>query len=146
MEWYNILVLETKAYIREAGFEPIIGLFLEKSTRATLVMCLIERWWDTTHTFYITEKKMTVTPYNFYRLTSLSFEGAIISLDGVSGIQLGLNMLGRKYSIKIICYFDLVLDYMLHLLGTYLFATGGQTVSLRWQTMSCLSLLHSRHS
>ena len=103
---------------------------------------------------------MTVTPYNFYRLTSLSFEGAIISLDGVSGIQLGFNMLGRKYSIETIHYFDLVLDYMLlpqrtmeervcmarafilHLLGTYLFATGGQTVSLRWQTVSCLSLLH----
>ena len=107
---------------------------------------------------------MTVTTYNFYRLTNLSFERAIISLDGVSGIQLGFNMLGRKYSIETIHYFDLVLDYMLlpqrtmeervcmarafilHLLGTYLFATGGQTVSLRWQTVSCLSLLHFRHS
>ena len=153
VEWYNILVLETRAYIQEAGFEPIIGLFLEKSTRATLGLCLIERWWDTTHTFHITTKKMTVTPYNFYRLTSLSFEGAIISLDGVSGIQLGLNMLGRKYSTETIRYFDLVLDYMLlpqrtteehvcmarafilHLLGTYLFAIGGQTVSLRWLTL-----------
>ena len=108
--------------------------------------------------------EMTVTPYDFYSITDLSFEGAIISLDGVLGIQLGLNMLGRKYSIKTIRYFDLVLDYMLfsqrtmeervcmarafilHLLGTYLFATGGQTVSLRWQTVSCLSLLHFRHS
>ena len=55
----------------EASFEPIVSLFPEKSASATLVQCLIE---------------MTVTPYDFYRMTSLSFEGAIISLDGVSGV------------------------------------------------------------
>ena len=37
MEWYNLLVLETRGYIQEAGFEPIIGLLLEKSASATLV-------------------------------------------------------------------------------------------------------------
>jgi len=86
-------------------------------------------------------------------MTDLSFEGAIISLDGVSGIQPGLDMLGRKYSTKAIRYFDLVSDYMflpqrtmeeyvhmaraflLHLLGAYLFANGGQTVLLRWLTL-----------
>ena len=91
-----------------------------------------------------------VTPDNFYRMTSLNFEGAIINLDGVSGVQLGIDILGRKYSIETIRYFDLVSDYMLlpqrtmeecvcmarafllHLLGAYLFANGGQTVSLRW--------------
>ena len=56
---------------------------------------------------------MTVTPYNFYRMTGLSFEGAIISLDSVSSIQLGLDMLGRKYFTETIHYFNLVLDYML---------------------------------
>ena len=54
-----------------------------------------------------------MTPYDFYRMTGLSFEVAIINLDGVSGIKLGLDMLGRKYSTETICYFDLVLDYML---------------------------------
>jgi len=62
-------------------------------------------------------------------------------------------MLVRNYSIETIRYFDLVLDYMLfpqrtmeervrmarafllHLLGAYLFADGGQTVSLRWLTL-----------
>ena len=53
-----------------------------------------------------------MTPYDFYHMTGLSFEEAIISLDGVSGIQLGLNMLGRKYSTETIRYFDLVSDYM----------------------------------
>ena len=96
---------------------------------------------------------MTVTPYNFYCMTSLSFEGAIISIDGVSGVQLGNDMLGRKCSNETIRYFYLVLDYMflpqrtikecvrmvraflLHLLGAYLFANGGQTVFLRWLTL-----------
>ena len=72
-------------------------------------------------------------------------------MDGV-GVQLGIDMLGRKYSTKTIRYFDLVSDYMflpqrtmeecvhmaraflLHLLGSLLFANGGQTVSLRWLT------------
>ena len=43
VEWYNLLVLETRAYIQEAGFEPILILLLEKSASATLVQCLIER-------------------------------------------------------------------------------------------------------
>ena len=56
---------------------------------------------------------MIVTPYDLYRMTSLSFEAVIINLDDVSSIQLGLDMLGRKNSIETICYFDLVSDYML---------------------------------
>ena len=55
---------------------------------------------------------MIVTPYDFYHMTDLSFEGYIISMDSASGIQLGLDILGRKYSIETIHYFDLVLDYM----------------------------------
>ena len=113
VEWYNLLDPETRGYIREASFEHIIGLLPEKSASTTLVQCLIERWWDTTHTFHISKREMTVTPYDFYRMTNLSFKGAIISLDGVSGIQLDLDILGRKYSTKTICYFDLVSHYIL---------------------------------
>ena len=92
-------------------------------------------------------------PYDFYHMTNLGFEGAIISLDGVLGVQLGIGMLEWKYSNETICCFDLVSDYMfllqrttkecahmaraflLHLMGAYLFANGGQTVSLRWLTL-----------
>ena len=94
-----------------------------------------------------------MTPYDFYHMTGLSFEVAIINLDGVLGIKLGLDMLGRKYSTETIRYFDLVLDYMLlpqrtieeriwmakafllHLLGAYLLTNGVQTVSLMWLTL-----------
>ena len=51
---------------------------------------------------------MTVTSYYFYHMTGLSFEGAVINLDGLSSIQLGLDMFGRKYSTGTIHYFDLV--------------------------------------
>ena len=62
-------------------------------------------------------------------------------------------MFGGKYSTETMHNFDLVLHYMLlprrttkeriwmakaflvHLLGAYLFANGGQTVSLRWLTL-----------
>ena len=84
VEWCNLLVPKTEAYIWEVGFEPIIGLLLKKYVSATLVQCLIERWWDATHTFHIVKREMMVTPYDFYRMTGLSFKGAIISLDGMS--------------------------------------------------------------
>ena len=113
VEQYNLLILETKAYIWEASFEPIIDILLEKSANATLVQCFIERWWDTTHTFHIVEREMTVTSYDFYYMIGLSFEGAIISLDGMSSIQLGFDRLERKYSTNTIRYFDLVSDYIL---------------------------------
>ena len=70
----------------EADFKPILNLLSKKFASATLVQCLIERWWDTTHIFHITEQEMTVIPYDFHCMVGLSFEGSIINLDGVSGI------------------------------------------------------------
>ena len=52
VEWYNLLIPETRAYI--------ISLLPERPASATLVQCLIERWWDTTHTFHIVGREMTV--------------------------------------------------------------------------------------
>ena len=153
MEWFNLFALETRGYIREVSFEPIISLLPKKSTNATLAQCLIKRWWDITYTFHIAKWEMTMTPYDLYHMISLSFKGVITSFDGVSGIQLGIDMLGRKYSMETIHYFDLVLYYMffpqrtmeecvhmaraflLHLLGAYLFDNGGRTMSLRWLTL-----------
>ena len=84
-----------------------------------------------------------MTPYDFHRMIGFSFEGAIINLDVVSGVQLGFDMLGRKYPTETNRYFDLELDFMLlpqrttkervrmaraflvHLLGAYLFTNGG---------------------
>lgn len=86
VEWFKLLALETRGYVREVGFKPIISLLPEKSVSTTLAQYLIERWWDTTHTFRIAKRQMTVIPYDFYCMTSLSFKGAIISLNGVLSV------------------------------------------------------------
>ena len=60
VELFNLLALETRDYVWEAGFEPIIGLLLKRSTSATPMQCLIERWWDITHTFHIAEWEISL--------------------------------------------------------------------------------------
>ena len=69
--WYRVLTDDTKAFIRVVGFEPVIHLLPESHASAILVQSLAERWWDTTHTFHITDTEMTVTPYDFHRMTGL---------------------------------------------------------------------------
>ncbi|KAL0004964.1 hypothetical protein SO802_012525 [Lithocarpus litseifolius] len=75
---------------------------------------------------------------------------ALINLEGESGTQLGIDLLGRRYTTDTIRYFDIEMDYKpftqvmvddctqmawafsLYLLVAYLFANIGQMVSLRW--------------
>ena len=91
-----------------------------------------------------------VTPHDFHQKTGLRSDGPIINLENESGIQLGIDLLGCRYSSEHIHYFDLENDYrppslvtlddcarmarafLLYLLGAYLFANEGQTMSLRW--------------
>jgi len=68
---------KTKALVNTTGFSPILNL---------LVQALDERWWDTTHTFHIAGREMTVTPHEFHRMTGLRFDGPIINLESDSGI------------------------------------------------------------
>ena len=69
-------------------------------------------------------------------------------MEGDSGTQLGLELLGRRYATETISYTDLEADLMsrpqvtaeecarmakvLYLLGAYFFANRGQMVSLMW--------------
>ena len=69
--WYRVLTDDTKAFIRAASFEPVIHLLPESHASAILVQSLAERWWDTTHTFHITDREMTVTLYDFHQMTGL---------------------------------------------------------------------------
>jgi len=90
-----------------AGFEPIMCLLLESSTSGILVQVLVDRWWDTTHTFHIARRELTVTPHDFHQITDLRADGSIINLEVKSSIQLGINLLGHRYSSEHICYFGL---------------------------------------
>ena len=113
VEWYRALTVGIGAYIHVAGLEPIICLLPERSTSTILVQSLTERWWDTTHTFHIANREMTVTPHDFHRMISLRCDGAIINLEGESGTQLVIDLLGRRCSTNMICYFDIKVDYRL---------------------------------
>ena len=148
--WYRVLTTETRAHIRVAGFEPIICLLLERPSSAILVQSLAKRWWDTTHTFHITDWEMTVTPHDFHYMIGFRCDGALINLEGESSTQLGIDLLGRRYNTDTIHYFDIKMEYKpftqlmanncarmarafsLYLLVAYLFANMGKTISLRW--------------
>ena len=111
---------------------------------------MVERWWDTTHSFHIADKEMIVTPHDFHHMTGLRSDGAFINLEGELGTQLGIYLLGRRYTTETICYFDVEVHYrpfpqvtandyarmarafLRYLLRAYLFTNGRQTVSLRW--------------
>lgn len=110
--WYRALTKDTKALVSAVGFKPIMCLFLESSTSNILVQTLADIWWDTTHTFHIVGREMTVILHDFHRMTSLRSYGPIINLKSELGIQLGINLLGLRYSSEHICYFDLERDYM----------------------------------
>ena len=91
-----------------------------------------------------------MTPHDFHYMTSLRCDEALINLEGVLGTQLGIDLLGRRYTVKTIHYFNIKADYrpflevtvdnwakmarafLLYLLGAYLFTKGGKMVSLRW--------------
>ena len=93
--WYRALTYDTKAFVCAVGFEPILRLLPESHYSAILIQSLAERWWDTIHTFHIPEMKMTVTPHDFHRITSLRCDGLLINLEGESGILLGIDLLGE---------------------------------------------------
>ena len=79
--WYRILIKETRGHIRASGFKLIIRLLPERSANVTLVHTLAERWWDTTHTFHIGDREMTIAPHDFH-MTDLRIDGAWINLEG----------------------------------------------------------------
>ena len=84
-----------------------------------------------------------MTPNDFHRKKGLRFDGSLIDLKGESGIQLGIDLLGHKYSSESIRYFNLEVDYrpcsqatpndcaqmakafLLYLLGANLFTNKG---------------------
>ena len=45
-------------------------------------------------------------------MTGLRFDGALINLEGESGIQLGPKLLGRSYAIEMIYYIDLEANFI----------------------------------
>ncbi|EEF47951.1 conserved hypothetical protein [Ricinus communis] len=57
-----------------SGFKP--------KNNATALTALLERWSDTTHTFVLHFREMTITPMHFTALTGTRFGGVSVPLDG----------------------------------------------------------------
>lgn len=95
-EWHRSLTTKTKAWVRAAGFEPLLCL-LPNCCQYCAGQALAKRWWDTTHTIHIVEREMIVTLYDFHRMIGMRSSRHIISLEGESGMTLRLELLGRAY-------------------------------------------------
>lgn len=87
-------------------------LLPERFASVILVQTLAERWWDTTHTFDIVDREMTIIPHDFHRKTGLWFDGASINLEGESSTRLGLEFFGRRYAIEMIRYTEIEANFM----------------------------------
>ena len=102
---------DTKALVHIASFKPFIHQLPEGCASGILVQMLAEKWWDTTYTFHIAKREMTLAPHDFYRMINLRFDGPHINLKGELGIQLGVVLLGCRYSCESIRNFDLGANY-----------------------------------
>lgn len=89
-----------------------------------------------------------MTPNDFHQMIGLQCDGPIINLEGESGIQLGIDLLGKRHTTETICYFDLEIDhkllpqempedcnrmaraFFLYILRAYLFAYSGWLSSM----------------
>jgi len=118
-------------------------LLPETSANSILVQSLAKRWWDTTHTFHIADREMIVSPHDFHRMFGLRCDGTIINLRGASSVDIGIELLRRRYSMDTIRYYDTKMEYrplssltpddcaqmarafLLDILREYLFANGG---------------------
>ena len=85
-----------------------------------------------------------MTPHGFHRMIGLRCDGTLINLKGELGTQLGIDLLGRRYTIEKISYFHIEADYrpflqvtvddcakmarafLLYLIRAYLFTNRGK--------------------
>ena len=57
---------------------------------------------------------LTVTSHDFHQMIGLRCDGPFIDLEGKSGTQLSIYLLGCKYLSECIHYFDLEANYRLY--------------------------------
>ncbi|KAK9278421.1 hypothetical protein L1049_027986 [Liquidambar formosana] len=101
------LTAETRALVTGAGFRTVISGLVDDSDRA-FVHCMAERWWDTTHTFHIAGRELTLTSYDFYRLTGLRMDGLPLPFDHEESERerLSQELLGIEYDSASIFILD----------------------------------------
>uniref|UniRef100_A0A2N9EBK2 Aminotransferase-like plant mobile domain-containing protein n=1 Tax=Fagus sylvatica TaxID=28930 RepID=A0A2N9EBK2_FAGSY len=121
------------------------------SFKKTLLCALVERWWDTIHTFHISSVEMTIMPYDVYRLSGLRIDGIIpifsafpaclrpnreyLSVDlGVTSANLPnlLSAFSEAPQTIVEEATRMAWAFLLYLIGTTLNYNISQTIPVRW--------------
>ncbi|KAJ4824964.1 hypothetical protein Tsubulata_031046 [Turnera subulata] len=66
--------------VHTAGFGDFLSAFSTSSRGLKSVCALGICWWDTTNTFHLLCGELILTPYEYFAITGLGFEGAIPAL------------------------------------------------------------------
>ena len=149
--WSGIrLMLKTRALVRVAGFEDFVTNLSEASSFGILVQALTQGWWDIAHTSHIAGREMTLTPYDFHRLTGLKSYSPVVHLGDAFGGDLVVELLGCAHPNETIQNYLLTRDFtshsqatpkdrarmakafLLRVVGATVLANANQTVPLRW--------------
>uniref|UniRef100_A0A7N2MQU6 Uncharacterized protein n=1 Tax=Quercus lobata TaxID=97700 RepID=A0A7N2MQU6_QUELO len=148
--WYDRLMLKTRALVRVAGFEAFVTNLSEASSFGILVQALTQGWWDIAHTSHIAGSEMTLTPYDFHRLTGLKSYSPVVHLGDAFGGDLVVELLGCAHPNETIQNYLLTRDFtshsqatpkdrarmakasLLRVVGATVLANASQTVPLRW--------------
>ena len=77
LKWWGKLNSITRSFVEVVGFIHFVETQPTETAKKSLLCVLVERWWDTIHTFHIAGVEMTITPYNVYRLISLRVDGIV---------------------------------------------------------------------
>ncbi|GMP37377.1 hypothetical protein CsSME_00009087 [Camellia sinensis var. sinensis] len=81
-DWYAELPDAVRRIVDQAGFGAFCRGLSRLTTCRPLFAALVERWWDTTDSFYFSAAgDMTMTPYDFSMLTGIEVGGDPIPLD-----------------------------------------------------------------
>jgi hypothetical protein len=148
-DWWKQLSAATKALVKLASFRPMVENLAGSWSLKCVVLYLSQRWWDTTHTFHIVGREMTMTPLDKYQLTGLNVSGHTIRFPEDGGpldeIYLGYSSGSSTISVpSLFADFDSrpqdTLDeqllmgraFLMYLLGNTIVCNSSQTIFVKW--------------
>ncbi|KAI8571797.1 hypothetical protein RHMOL_Rhmol01G0147000 [Rhododendron molle] len=72
---YEVLLARVRQLVDKAGFSQFVWILTPVKNDHAVLVALAERWRDTTNTFHLPPREMTVTPTDFAAITGLRVTG-----------------------------------------------------------------------